>query len=138
MVLSKYLGQGFPTTILAEQLIQLLWLNDYPPRYPIYSDPVIIKIAQSFQWVYWRFRPWFPLSVSLGGKTVLLIWNVLTQQQSDHINQRHVFIRDLKIQRRGRRRERQKNNRFYKQNNSFARTSHFFCTFLSRFCTTTT
>ena len=46
--------------------------------------------------------------------------------------------RDFKIQRRGRRRERQKNNRFYKQNNSFARASHFFCTFLSRFCTTTT
>ena len=46
--------------------------------------------------------------------------------------------RDFKIQRRGRRRERPKSNRFYKQNNSFARASHFFCTFLSRFCTTTT
>ena len=46
--------------------------------------------------------------------------------------------RDFKIQRRGRRRERPKNNRFYKQNNSFARASHFFCTFLSRSCTTTT
>ena len=42
-------------------------------------------------------------------------------------------IRDFKIQRRGRRRERPKNNRFYKQNNSFARASHFFGTFLSRF-----
>ena len=49
-------------------------------------------------------------------------------------------IRDFKIQRRGRRRERpkKKNNRFYKQNNSFVRASHFLCTFLSRFCTTTT
>ena len=52
---------------------------------------------------------------------------------------REVIInRDFKIQRRGRPRERQKNNRSYKQNNSFARASHFFCTFLSRFCTTTT
>ena len=50
-----------------------------------------------------------------------------------------LFVtRDFKIQRRGRRRGRQKNNRFYKQNNSFARASNFFCTFLSCFCTTTT
>ena len=47
-------------------------------------------------------------------------------------------ISDFKIQRRERRRERQKNNRFYKQINSFARASPFFCTFLSHFCTTTT
>ena len=45
---------------------------------------------------------------------------------------------DFKIQRRGRQRERHKDNRFNKQNNNFARTSHFFCTFLSRFCTNTT
>ena len=34
-------------------------------------------------------------------------------------------VRDFKIQRRGRQRERQKNNRFYKQNNNFARASRF-------------
>ena len=45
-------------------------------------------------------------------------------------------IRDFKIQRRGRQRERQKNNRFNKQNNNFARASHLFCTFLSRLFTT--
>ena len=33
---------------------------------------------------------------------------------------------DFKIQRRGRQRERHKDNRFNKQNNNFARTSHFF------------
>ena len=35
-------------------------------------------------------------------------------------------IRDFKIQRRGRQRERQKNNWFNKQNNNFARASRFF------------
>ena len=49
-----------------------------------------------------------------------------------------VVIRDFKIQRCGRERERQKNNRFYKQNNNFARASHLFAHFFSRFCTTTT
>jgi len=44
-----------------------------------------------------------------------------------------VNNRDFKIQRRGRRRERQKNNGVYKQINSFARASHFFCTFLCPF-----
>ena len=44
----------------------------------------------------------------------------------------------LRIQRRGRQRERQKNNRFNKQNNNFARASHFVCAFLSRLCTTAT
>ena len=44
-----------------------------------------------------------------------------------------LFIRDFKIQRRGRRRERPKNNRFYKQNNSFARASHFFVHFFPFF-----
>ena len=34
-------------------------------------------------------------------------------------------IRDFKIQRRGRQRERQKNNWFNKQNNNFARASRF-------------
>ena len=38
-----------------------------------------------------------------------------------------------KIQRRGRRRERQKNNRFYKQNNNFARASPFFVHFFPIF-----
>ena len=47
-------------------------------------------------------------------------------------------IRDFKIQRRGRQRERQKNNRLYKQNNNFARASPFFVHFFARFCTTTT
>ena len=48
------------------------------------------------------------------------------------------IIRDFKIPRRGRQRERQKNNRFYKQNNNFARASRFFVHFFARFCTTTT
>ena len=47
-------------------------------------------------------------------------------------------LRNFKIQRCGRQRERQKNNWFNKQNNNFARASRFFCTFLSCFCTTTT
>ena len=46
--------------------------------------------------------------------------------------------RDFKIQRRGRQRERQKNNSFYKQNNNFARASRFFVHFFAHFCTTTT
>ena len=46
--------------------------------------------------------------------------------------------RDFKIQRRGRQRERQINNRFYKQNNNFARAPRFFVHFFARFCTTTT
>ena len=49
-----------------------------------------------------------------------------------------AHIRDFKIQRRGRHRERQKNNRFYKKNNQFARISRFFVHFFARFCTTTT
>ena len=44
----------------------------------------------------------------------------------------------FKIQRRGRQRERQMNNRFYKQNNNFACAPRFFVHFFSRFCTTTT
>ena len=46
--------------------------------------------------------------------------------------------RDFKIQRRGRQRERQINNRLYKQNNNFSRDhARFFVHFLARFCTTT-
>ena len=45
-------------------------------------------------------------------------------------------IRDLKIRRRLRKRERRKNNRFNCQNNNFARA--LFCTFLCRHCKTTT
>ena len=41
--------------------------------------------------------------------------------------------RDFKNQRRGRQRERHKNNRFNKQNNNFARASHFFVHFLPVF-----
>ena len=41
--------------------------------------------------------------------------------------------RDFKIQRRGRQRERQKNNSFYKQNNNFARASRFFVHFFAHF-----
>ena len=44
---------------------------------------------------------------------------------------------DFKIQRRGRQREREKNNRFNKKNNNFAPASRFFVHFLARFCTTT-
>ena len=40
-----------------------------------------------------------------------------------------LHIRDLKIQRRGRQQERQKNNRFNKQKNNFARASRFFVHF---------
>ena len=43
------------------------------------------------------------------------------------------YNRDFKIQRRGRQRERQKNNKFYKQNNNFARVSHLFVHFFSKF-----
>ena len=57
---------------------------------------------------------------------------------NDDGNRGSENIRDFKIQRRGRQRERQKNNRFKKQNNNFARASHLFCTFLSRLCTTAT
>ena len=46
--------------------------------------------------------------------------------------------RDFKIQRRGRQRERQINNRFYKQNNNLACAPRFFVHFFARFCTTTT
>ena len=46
--------------------------------------------------------------------------------------------RDFKNQRRGRQRERQKNNRFCKQNNNFAHASRFFVHFFARFCTITT
>ena len=42
-------------------------------------------------------------------------------------------ISDFKIQRRGRQRERHKDNRFNKQNNNFARTSHFFVHFFPVF-----
>ena len=42
-------------------------------------------------------------------------------------------IRDFKIQRRGRHRERQNNNSFYKKNNHFARASLFFVHFLAPF-----
>ena len=47
-------------------------------------------------------------------------------------------MRAFKIQRRGRQRERQKNNRFYKWNNNFARASRFFVHFFARYCMTTT
>ena len=46
--------------------------------------------------------------------------------------------RDFKIQRRGRRRKRHKNDRFYDQNNNFVRVSRWFVHFFNRFCTTTT
>ena len=46
--------------------------------------------------------------------------------------------RDFKIQRRGRRRKRHKNNRFYNQNINFALVSRSFVHFFTRFCTTTT
>ena len=42
-------------------------------------------------------------------------------------------IGDFKIQRRGRQRERQKNNGYYNQNNNFARASHFFVYFFPVF-----
>ena len=42
-------------------------------------------------------------------------------------------MRDFKIQRQGRQRERQKNKRFNKQNNNFARASRFFVHFLPVF-----
>ena len=42
-------------------------------------------------------------------------------------------IRDFKIQRRGRQKERHKNNRFNEQNNNFARVSHFFVHFFPVF-----
>ena len=42
-------------------------------------------------------------------------------------------IGDFKIQRRGRQREGQKNNRFNKQNNNFARATHFFVHFFPVF-----
>ena len=45
--------------------------------------------------------------------------------------------RDFKIQRRGRQRERQINNRFYTQNNNFACAPRFFVHLFARFCTTT-
>ena len=45
--------------------------------------------------------------------------------------------RDFKIQRRGRQRERQINNRFYKQNNNLACAPRFFVHFFARFYTTT-
>ena len=41
--------------------------------------------------------------------------------------------RDFKIQRRGRQRERKKNNRFNLQNRNFARASHFFVHFFPVF-----
>ena len=46
--------------------------------------------------------------------------------------------RDFKIQRRGRQRERQINNRFYKQNKNFVRAPRFFVHFFARFCAITT
>ena len=49
-----------------------------------------------------------------------------------------VHIRDFKIQRRGRQRERKKNNKFYKRNDNFARASRFSAHFFARFCTTAT
>jgi len=49
-----------------------------------------------------------------------------------------LLIRDFKIQRRGGRRKRQKNNRFYNQNNNFVRASRSFVHFFTRFCTTAT
>ena len=42
-------------------------------------------------------------------------------------------IRDLKIGRRRRQRERHKSNGFNKQNNNFARASHFFAHFFAVF-----
>ena len=42
-------------------------------------------------------------------------------------------FRDFKIQRRGRQRERRKNNRFNKQNNKLARASNFFVLFFPVF-----
>ena len=44
-----------------------------------------------------------------------------------------ITIRDFKIQRRGRQRERQKHKRFNKQNKNFASASRFFVHFLSVF-----
>ena len=49
---------------------------------------------------------------------------------------RSSLNRDFKVQRRGRQRERQKNNRFYTQNNNCARASRFFVYFLARYTTT--
>ena len=46
---------------------------------------------------------------------------------------RSTSARHGKIQRRGRQRERQKNNRFYKQNNNFAHDITLFCIFLCPF-----
>ena len=60
-------------------------------------------------------------------------WRMRNSADSGHTN-----IRDFQIQRRGRPRECQKNNRFYKQNNNFARVLRFFVHFFARFCTTTT
>ena len=47
-------------------------------------------------------------------------------------------VRDFKIQRRGRQRERQKNEMFNKQNHNFCTYITLSCTFLSCFCTTST
>ena len=45
----------------------------------------------------------------------------------------HVYIRDFKIQRRGRQQERQINNRFYKQKKQLCTCTTPFCTFLCPF-----
>ena len=50
-------------------------------------------------------------------------------RRCDWFSYNTITIRDFKIQRRQRQRQRPKNNRFYKQNDNFARASHFFVHF---------
>ena len=63
-------------------------------------------------------------------------WRTATEKVKDRVAA--PGNRDFKIQRRGRQRERVKNNRFIKKNNNFARASRFFVHFFACFCTTTT
>ena len=63
------------------------------------------------------------------GKRRLLILRRGQLRERDFLS----VIRNFKIQRRGRQRERHKNNRFNKQNNNFARASHFFVHFFPVF-----
>ena len=115
---------------LDQQYVGTLWLDRIQESHP------------HQQWC-WRLAQW-PQPPSLWTWTAANVFADKVSTQTSY-NYRppdpsrfREEIRDFKIQRRGRQRERQKNNRLYEQNNNFARASRSFVHFFARFCTTTT
>ena len=139
----NYYSTGLPDKIPIdiEGLTELI--ENFPARMKGINDgkgiPVTVRIlvVSTFVSLYYKRRQGFELGMN---KNKSSSWPLTVHEQEINYNAPGIgeprdpcrprrllrATRGFKIQRRGRRRERPKKNRFYKQNNSFARAPHFF------------